>query len=223
MNLTASSHPAIAESRRHGVIAVLRAPSAELAINASEALIRGGIRAIEVTYTTPDTPVVIRRLIDRHGPGLLVGAGTVLSPRQAREAVDAGARFLVSPGTIPAVAEAMIETGAAVMMGALTPTEVMMAVELGADVVKLFPSSLGGPAYLRALRGPFPDVPLMPTGGVTAENMGDWFAAGAFAVGAGGDLTPSSAIAAENWAEIERIAGRFTAARARALAGDDAR
>lgn len=216
--MTISTHPAADESRRLGVIAVLRAPSAEHALEASEALIRGGILALEITYSTPGTPAVIAELVRRHGSHVLVGAGTITTPRQAADAAEAGARFLVSPGTVATVAEAMRETGAAVMLGALTPSEVMTAVELAADVVKLFPASLGGPSYLRTLRGPFPDVPLMPTGGVTAENMGEWFAAGAVAVGAGGDLTPSSAIAAQDWATIENTAARFAAAFASAKA-----
>lgn len=215
-------HPAVIESRRLGVIAVLRAPTSQHALKTSEALIRGGIRALEITYSTPQTPAVIRELCRRHGPDVLVGAGTITNPRQAAEAAEAGARFLVSPGTIPTIAEAMRATGAAVMLGALTPSEVMTAVALDADVVKLFPASLGGPAFLRAIRGPFPEVPLMPTGGVTAENLNEWFAAGAVAVGAGGDLTPAGSIASEDWAAIENTAARFANAWAATKASGDA-
>ena len=202
----------LARARTTGVLAVLRAPSPELALEASEAIIRGGVTGIEVTYSTPDAPAVIRELIARHGDAAYIGAGTVTNPAQAAQAADAGAEFLVSPGTLPALTRAMLDTGRVVMTGALTPTEVMGALELGVDVVKIFPASLGGPAYLGALRGPFPDAPLMPTGGVKPDNLADWFAAGAVAVGAGGDLANGTAIANADWADIEERAARFAAA-----------
>lgn len=206
----------LAATRAAGVLAVLRAPSPEAALSAAEAIIAGGIRGIEVTYSTPDAPAVIRELIRRHGDAAHVGAGTVTTAAQAADAADAGAAFLVSPGTVTHLARAMQETGRLVMTGALTPSEVMTALELGVDVVKIFPASLGGPGYLGALRGPFPDAPLMPTGGVTPDNLGEWFAAGAVAVGAGGDLAAGSAIAASDWADLRRRAERFAAALASA-------
>lgn len=199
-------------TRTSGVLAVLRAPSAELALAASDAIIRGGIRGIEVTFSTPDAPAVIRELIARHGDAAHIGAGTVTTPAQATAAADAGAEFLVSPGTLPHLTSAMLDTGRVVMTGAMTPTEVMQALELGVDVVKIFPASLGGPSYLGALRGPFPTAPLMPTGGVTPDNLSDWFAAGSVAVGAGGDLANSAAIAAGDWADLTARAARFAAA-----------
>lgn len=202
----------LTRARAAGVLAVLRAPSPELALEAAEAIIRGGIPGVEVTYSTPDAPAVIRELIARHGERTYVGAGTVTTPEQADAAADAGAEFLVSPGTLPDLTRAMLDTGRVVMTGALTPTEVMSALSLGVDVVKVFPASLGGPAYLKALRGPFPDAPLMPTGGVTPENLADWFAAGAVAAGAGGDLANGTAIAASDWADLEARAARFAAA-----------
>lgn len=202
----------LARTRATGVLAVLRAPSADAAIDASEALIRGGITGIEVTFSTPDAPAVIRELIARHGDGAHVGAGTVTTREQAEQAAEAGAEFLVSPGTLPDLTRAMLDTGRVVMTGALSPTEVMSALELGVDVVKIFPASLGGPAYLGALRGPFPDAPLMPTGGVKPDNLADWFAAGAVAVGAGGDLASSASIAASDWADLEARAARFASA-----------
>ncbi|MFE2773213.1 bifunctional 4-hydroxy-2-oxoglutarate aldolase/2-dehydro-3-deoxy-phosphogluconate aldolase [Microbacterium resistens] len=202
----------LARARSAGVLAVLRAPSPESALDTAEALIRGGISGIEVTYSTPDAPAVIRELISRHGADAYVGAGTVTTPAEAAAAAEAGAEFLVSPGTRPDLTRAMIETGTVVMTGALTPSEVMEARELGVDVVKIFPASLGGPSYLSALRGPFPDAPLMPTGGVTPDNLAEWFAAGAVAVGAGGDLARGASIAAGDWADIEQRAARFAAA-----------
>ncbi|MCT2223731.1 bifunctional 4-hydroxy-2-oxoglutarate aldolase/2-dehydro-3-deoxy-phosphogluconate aldolase [Microbacterium paraoxydans] len=202
----------LARARTTGILAVLRAPSPELALEASEAIVRGGVSGIEVTFSTPDAPAVIRELIARHGDAAYIGAGTVTTAEQATQAADAGAAFLVSPGTLPDLTRAMLDTGRVVMTGAMTPTEVMGALELGVDVVKIFPASLGGPSYLGALRGPFPDAPLMPTGGVKPDNLADWFAAGAVAVGAGGDLANGAAIANADWADIEQRASRFAAA-----------
>ena len=170
------------------VVAVLRAPDPESALASVGALVAGGVRAVEITYSTPDAAAVVDRLRREHGDDLLVGAGTVTTAAQAVESADAGAQFLVSPGTTEPVAAALRSTGVPFALGALTPSEVMTAVTLGADVVKLFPGSLGGPSYLKALRGPFPDVPLMPTGGVRADNVRAWLDAGAFCLGAGGEL-----------------------------------
>lgn len=191
------------------VVAVLRAPSAEAGIRATDALVAGGITGIEITYSTPDAAAVIREIRRRHGDAVHLGAGTVLEPRQAREAVDAGAEFLVSPGTDAELAGAMLGTGVTVLSGALTPSEVMTALRLGVHVVKLFPASLGGPAYLKALRGPFPDVDFVPTGGVNAANLAEWLAAGAVAVGAGGDLCPAAAMATGDWDTITATARQF--------------
>lgn len=202
----------LSRARATGVLAVLRAPSPELALEASEAIIRGGVTGIEVTFSTPDAPSVIRELIARHGDAAYIGAGTVTTAEQASLAADAGAEFLVSPGTLPTLTRAMLDTGRVVMTGAMTPTEVMGALELGVDVVKIFPASLGGPSYLGALRGPFPDAPLMPTGGVSPDNLADWFRAGAVAVGAGGDLANGASLKASDWADIEQRSARFAAA-----------
>ena len=124
----------------------------------------------------------------------------------------AGAQFLVSPGTQESLTAAMIATGVPVFTGAFTPSEVMSAVRFGVAAVKVFPAALGGPAYLKSLRGPFPDVPFMPTGGVNAANLGDWLAAGAIAVGAGSELCPAAAMAGGRWHEIEATARSFAAA-----------
>ncbi|MFD4653714.1 bifunctional 4-hydroxy-2-oxoglutarate aldolase/2-dehydro-3-deoxy-phosphogluconate aldolase [Streptomyces sp. NPDC058441] len=198
-----------------GVVAVLRAPSPDSALAAVDALVAGGVTGIEITYSTPDAPGVIAQVRERH-PQALVGAGTVLSADQAKAAADAGAAFLVSPGSTPGLVEAMLDTGLTVLSGALTPTEVMAASALGVHAVKLFPASLGGPGFLRALRGPFPDVPLVPTGGVNAGNLRDWFAAGALAVGAGGELCSSADIAAGRWQALTERAQAFAAALAEA-------
>lgn len=205
-------------ARAEGVLAVVRAPSPEAALDTAEAIIRGGITGIEVTFTTPDAPAVIRELIARHGDAAYVGAGTVTTADEATAASEAGAQFLVSPGTIPDLTRAMLDTGRVVMTGAMTPTEVMGALALDVDVVKIFPASLGGPAYLSALRGPFPDAPLMPTGGVKPDRLAEWFAVGSVAVGAGGDLANSVSIAASDWADITARAQRFATGLATARA-----
>ncbi|WP_022927393.1 bifunctional 4-hydroxy-2-oxoglutarate aldolase/2-dehydro-3-deoxy-phosphogluconate aldolase [Patulibacter americanus] len=202
----------LADLRDAGVIATLRAPSVEAALGAVEALIAGGIRAVEVTYTTPNVPEVLRALKERHGDEVLLGAGTLLDVHQAAEAADAGAEYLVSPGLDDELVAAMQATGKVTMAGAMTPTEVMRARRLGVDVVKLFPGSLGGPAHLKALRAPLPDLAYMPTGGVSADNLHEWFAAGAIAVGAGGELCPGASLAEGRYDDIRERAQRFAAA-----------
>ncbi|GHD44505.1 bifunctional 4-hydroxy-2-oxoglutarate aldolase/2-dehydro-3-deoxy-phosphogluconate aldolase [Mycetocola manganoxydans] len=193
------------------VLAVLRAPSPDSALRAADALVDGGVTGLEITFSTPDAPAVIRALDEKYGDRIYVGAGTVTTQEQATRAAEAGAKFLVSPGTRENLTRAMKDTGLIVMTGALSPSEVMAAVEYGTDVVKIFPASLGGPAFLTALRGPFPTVPLMPTGGVSPENIGEWFAAGAIAVGAGSDLVSSAALTAGDWAAITRRAEAYAA------------
>ncbi|MFX4271810.1 bifunctional 4-hydroxy-2-oxoglutarate aldolase/2-dehydro-3-deoxy-phosphogluconate aldolase [Propionibacteriaceae bacterium Y1685] len=202
-----------------GILAVVRAPSREAALRVTDALKAGGVTGIEITYSTPDAAAVISELAEVHGDSILLGAGTVTSPAQAVEAADAGARFLVSPGTTAPVVEAMRATGLTVMSGVMTPSEVMMAQDLGVEVLKLFPASHGGPGLMKALRGPFGEVPMMPTGGVNADNLKDWFDAGAVAVGAGGDLVSGAAMADGDWVAIEEQARRFSAALAEARHG----
>lgn len=204
--------------RRTGVVAVLRAPSAARAIRAVDALVEGGVAGIEITYSTPDVPDVLTAVQRSHGDGVLLGVGTVLEPWQAAQAAQAGASFLVSPGLDERVVSAMLETGATTLAGALTPTEVMRALHLGTHVVKLFPGTLVGPEYLGALRGPFPNLSVVPTGGVSPDNIGAWLRAGALAVGAGGDLVSGADIAAQRWDVIRANAERFMAALAEARA-----
>lgn len=208
--MTKSAGDITGELRRVGVVAVLRAPSSAAAYDAAMALAAGGVRGIEVTYSTPGAAAAIRRIRAAQGSGLLVGAGTVLSAEHVTEAADAGAAFLVSPGNDPEVAAAMRSAGPASCLGALTPTEVMVAWRSGADIVKLFPASLGGPSYLRSLRGPLPHIPLMPTGGVVPANLRAWLDAGAIAVGAGRELCSSALMTARDWSEIERRARAFS-------------
>ncbi|MBC6463208.1 bifunctional 4-hydroxy-2-oxoglutarate aldolase/2-dehydro-3-deoxy-phosphogluconate aldolase [Actinomadura sp. HBU206391] len=194
------------------VVAVLRAPDPSSAVRGVEALVAGGVTGIEITYSTPDAPSVIAEIARRHGDDVLLGAGTVTTPEQAIEAVDAGARFLVSPGSTDELGRAMLATGVTLLLGALTPSEVMRVSALGAHAVKIFPASLGGPGYLRSLRGPFPAVPFVPTGGVNEENVGTWLSAGAVAVGAGGELCSTADLAAGRYGDIEHRARGFAEA-----------
>lgn len=184
------------------IVAVVRAPSPELALEAATVLIENGITSIEITFTTPDAAGAIEKCVQRHGDEALIGAGTITAADQVDAAAAAGAHFLVSPGTDGALAEAMVGTGLLTMTGALTPSEIMSATRHGVHVMKIFPGSLGGPTYLSALKGPFPDLKFMPTGGVSAENLGEWFERGAFAVGAGGDLVSSAALARGDFGDV---------------------
>lgn len=204
-----TGHPLVSTLTADVLVAVVRATDAAGAVRATEALVAGGVRGIEITYTTPGAGEAIAALAERHGEAITLGAGTIRTPEQAAEAVSAGARFLVSPGTQPHLAEAMRETGAALLLGALTPSEVMAALDAGADLVKLFPAGLGGPGYLSGLRGPFPEVAFCPTGGVNPATIPDWLRAGAVALGAGSELCSRALIDARDWDTIERNARRF--------------
>ena len=204
--MTYSKAETLDEIRRIGLSAVLRAPSEALALQMVEALVAGGVRGIEITYSTPNATDVVRALDRIHGSRIVLGMGTVRLPEQVDEARVAGARFIVSPHTKVGLAEAMVGGGLATMIGALSPTEVEEAHARGADIVKIFPASLVGPSYIKSLRGPFPDIAMMPSGGVNAATLGDWLAAGAIAVSAGGELCPV------DWARQ----GRFDAISARA-------
>ena len=194
-----------------GLLAVIRGPSLELTIKMVGALVDGGVSGIEITYTTPNALEVVQSLDKEFGSNIILGMGTLTEPEQAEAAKNAGAIFLVSPHTEVNLAKAMTATGLPVMMGALTPSEVMKAWTLGSDVVKLFPGSLGGPAYMKSLKGPFPDIPMMPTGGVSDKNLKDWFDAGAFAVGAGSNLCPKNLALAGEFSKITDIATNYMA------------
>jgi 2-dehydro-3-deoxyphosphogluconate aldolase/(4S)-4-hydroxy-2-oxoglutarate aldolase len=172
-----------------GLVPIIRARSPSLAIRAAKAILAGGISIIEVTMTVPDAMSVIHSLRAEFGDGVVLGAGTVLDEKTVRSCVDAGADFIVSPGFDAASLAAAHACDVPMMPGALTPTEVMAAWRAGADMVKIFPcSALGGPAYLRALRGPLPQVKYLVTGGVNATTAADYIAAGASALGIGSEL-----------------------------------
>lgn len=192
-----------------GVLAVIRGPSADLTVKMVEALVMGGITGIEITYSTPNAEDVVRTLIKQFGDKILVGMGTLTTPDQSISARKAGANFLVSPVCEPDLVNSMVASGLLNMAGALTPTEILQAHKLGTDVVKVFPGSLGGPSYVKALKGPFPHIPMMPTGGVSSSNVAEWFAVGVVAVGAGSELCPPQLAKDGKFAEITQRARDF--------------
>jgi len=192
-----------------GVVAVIRLQDGSRLRAVVDALAAGGIIALEVTMTVPRAIELIGEIAPALPDGFLVGAGTVVDPDTARAAVQAGARFIVGPVFRPAVIEAARAAGAAAMPGCFSPTEILAAWEAGADVVKVFPATALGPSYFKDLRGPLPQVRLMPTGGVTIENAGEWIKAGAVAIGVGGALVDPKLVAAGNYAAITDRAKRF--------------
>jgi 2-dehydro-3-deoxyphosphogluconate aldolase/(4S)-4-hydroxy-2-oxoglutarate aldolase len=195
-----------------GLIAVIRGPAPDLTLKMVEALVAGGVQGVEITFTTPNAPQVVRTLDQAFGEQIVLGMGTLTEPAQAQEALQAGARFLVSPICDADLGGAMIATLLPVMIGAFTPSEVYQAHRLGSDVVKVFPGSAVGPAYIKALKGPFPYIELMPTGGVNTANVGDWFAAGVFGVGAGSELCPAAWAKEGRFSDITQRATEFVQA-----------
>ncbi|MDZ4784379.1 MAG: bifunctional 4-hydroxy-2-oxoglutarate aldolase/2-dehydro-3-deoxy-phosphogluconate aldolase [Planctomycetia bacterium] len=194
---------------RTGIVAVMRGDDGGLLTEAAAALLRGGVEAIEVTFTVPRAHRVIEQMADALGDRILLGAGTVLDPETARIAILAGAEFIVSPTVNLDVIRLCRRFSKVVMPGALTPTEVLQAWEAGADVVKIFPSDLTGPAYLKALAGPLPQVRLMPTGGVNLETAADFLRAGAFALGVGSSLVDGRSLKDRDFARIETLASEY--------------
>jgi 2-dehydro-3-deoxyphosphogluconate aldolase/(4S)-4-hydroxy-2-oxoglutarate aldolase len=195
--------------RADRALTVVRAERIPDAVELCEALAAGGLGLVELTFTTPD---VLSHVGKAAAAGLPIGIGTVMTAEQARGAVDAGATFLVTPGLRPAVARVATDAGSPVFLGAFTPTEVADAVDLGAAAVKIFPAGRLGPKYLSDLHGPYPDVELLPSGGVSSENAADYLAAGALAVCAGTSVVPPAAVAAGAWSEITDRARTFAAA-----------
>lgn len=185
-----------AEIERVGLVPVLRAQSAAQGHALVEAMLAGGVTVVEVTMTVPGAVELLRALKKQHGSRLLLGSGTVTTAAQAAATIEAGAEFVVSPSLHPEVIAKTKELGKVSIPGALTPTEVITAWNAGADYVKVFPcSAVGGASYLRALRAPFPELQLIPTGGVTQQTAADFLKAGARALGVGADLVNAKAIA----------------------------
>ena len=189
-----------------GIIPVIRATTAEDALFAAEAVLAGGVDVVEITMTVPGATAVVSRIVEMM-PQILVGAGTVLNADAAQRCLDAGAQFLVSPGINLKTLEFAQQKRVLMIAGALTPTEVMSAWEFGADLVKIFPcSQVGGASYIRALKGPFPEIPLVPTGGVNLETCAAFIEAGASALGVGGELILKEAIREKNAGLISGLA-----------------
>ncbi len=191
------------------IVAVVRSTHVGQLTDVAEALMAGGVEVIEITFTVPRAHRVLEQMADRLGDKILLGAGTVLDPETARTALLAGAKFIVSPTLNLDVIRLCQRYDKLVLPGALTPTEVLTAWEHGADIVKIFPSDVTGPPYLKALHGPLPQVRLMPTGGVNLLTAADFLRAGACALGIGGSLVEAEAVAAGNMARIESLARQY--------------
>lgn len=192
-----------------GLLAVLRGSSPELTVKTAEALIAGGVLGIEITYSTPNAEEVVRTLTRKFDNNILLGMGTLTKIGQALSAKEAGAHFLVSPICEENLVKSMVASELLTMAGALTPTEVFQAFSRGSDVVKIFPGLFAGPAYIKALKGPFPYIPMMPTGGVNAGNVAEWFSVGVVAVGAGSELCPPQLARDGKFDEISKRASEF--------------
>lgn len=192
-----------------GLVAIIRAPSGELLVDVAKALLDGGISIIEVTLTVPNALQIIADVNRELGDKIILGAGSVIDSETARAAMLAGAEFIVSPVVKPDVIACCKRYGKAVMPGAFTPTEILAAWELGADVVKVFPADVGGPAYLKAVKAPLPQVRLMPTGGVDLNTLESFWKAGACAVGLGSALVEKDAVARGDMNRIRDLAGQY--------------
>lgn len=195
-----------------GVVAVIRAKSADQLSGITEALLAGGVPSIEVTMSTPKAIAGIEKLADQFGDKAIIGVGTVIDAATARDAIAAGAQFVVSPVTDPEIIATTIRYGKIMIPGAFTPSEILRAWTLGGDVIKVFPSTVLGPGYFKDLLAPLPQLRLTPTGGVDARNAGDWIKAGAVCVGAGSALVSKDALANNDWASITANARAFSEA-----------
>jgi len=192
-----------------GIIPALRVPAPEQALFGAEAVYNAGIPIAEITNTVPDAPGVISRLVQRF-PDMVVGGGTVLNADIARRSLDAGAKFLTSPGLVMEVVEFALKNDVVVFPGALTPSEVIAAWSAGVDFVKIFPCApVGGPVYIRSLKVPLPQIPLIATGGVNQTTTINFILAGATALGIGAELIPKEALASRNEQQIHELAGRY--------------
>jgi 2-dehydro-3-deoxyphosphogluconate aldolase/(4S)-4-hydroxy-2-oxoglutarate aldolase len=196
-----------------GLVVVVRAPKADDSLmKAIEAVCDGGVGAVEITFTVPDAVSVIGRVKEAFGDRVVLGAGTVVNPTDAVAAVNAGAKYVISPGTNANVISISKALGAAAIPGAFTPTEVMGAWSAGADLIKVFPASLGGPALVKALRGPFPHIPFVPTGGVDVVNIPEFIKVGSVAVAVGSNLFDKKMVAAGDYAGLKGRASAFVEA-----------
>ncbi len=202
------SESVFAELAEHRLVAVIRAAHPDWAFGAAQAVIRGGIRLVEVTYSVPDAPSVMHRL---RGANAVIGAGTVLTPDEARAALEAGAQFIIAPNMSPAIAAIAREAGVLYCPGAYTTTEIVAARDHGAHVVKVYPVGVaGGPDYIKVIRDPLPNIPMLAAGGTNLGNVGPFLDAGCVGVGLGGSLADPALAAAGRFDEIEARARAFT-------------
>jgi 2-dehydro-3-deoxyphosphogluconate aldolase/(4S)-4-hydroxy-2-oxoglutarate aldolase len=197
--------------RTSGVIAILRAKSSEQLLGAAEAIRSGGITAIEVTLTTPGALAVIEQAVRHFGELVAFGAGTVLDAESVRAAILAGAQFIVAPTLKAEVIELCHRYSVPVFPGVYTPTEILTAWEWGADMVKVFPASVGGPGFIKAVKAPLPQIEIVPVGGVNLSNTADFIRAGASAVGVGGELLDSKLLETQDWPSLAERARQFVA------------
>jgi 2-dehydro-3-deoxyphosphogluconate aldolase/(4S)-4-hydroxy-2-oxoglutarate aldolase len=193
-----------------GIVPVVRTTSAEAAVKAVEAIYKGGIRAAEITMTVPGAVKALEKVADAFGDRIVLGAGTVLDPETARTCMLAGAEFFVSPNLKISTIEVVKRYSKVALPGALTPTEVLTAWEAGADIVKIFPcGNVGGPKYIKALKAPYPQIEMIPTGGVNLDTAGDFLKAGACAVAVGGELVDGKSIKEGRFDVIEEKARQY--------------
>jgi 2-dehydro-3-deoxyphosphogluconate aldolase/(4S)-4-hydroxy-2-oxoglutarate aldolase len=207
--MTASRTAVVSALEAEGVVAIIRMKEADKLRGVVDALAEGGARALEVTMTVPGAIGTIERLSPSLPEGFILGAGTILDAETARMAILAGARYIVSPVFKPEIIALCHRYDVACMPGCFSPTEILTAWEAGADIVKVFPATALGPSFFKDVRGPLPQVKLMPTGGVTMENAGEWIKAGAVAIGVGTALLDTKAIAAGQWEVITNNARRL--------------
>lgn len=202
----------IREITQSGIVAVIRAGSGEELMNITIALNKGGVKALEITMTSPDAIDVIREANRRMGEHAIIGVGSVLDSETARTAILAGAQFVVSPVFKPEIVTMCRRYSKVCIPGAFTPTEIVAAWEAGADVVKIFPATKLGPGYIQDLKGPLPHIKVTPTGGVSLANTGDFIKAGASFVGVGGALVDKKMVAEQRWDELTELAKKFVRA-----------
>ncbi len=195
-----------------GVIAVVRAKRADQAVPLAEALVAGGVIAVEITMTTPNAIAAIKEASSKLGDRALIGVGTVLDEATCQAAIDAGAQFIVSPICRRELVPLAQKAGKPIMLGSYTPTEAQLAHEAGSDFIKIFPADTLGPNYIKALRAPLPHLKIVPTGGVDLKTIGDFFKAGVAAVGAGSSLISKDVLDKDDWATLTKTAAEFVKA-----------
>jgi len=195
--------------KKLGLLAVIRGSSEEATIRTVDALVEGGVLGIEVTFSTPNAGAVVRAIAKKYGDQIMLGMGTLTCKEHVSIAVDNGSKFVVSPMFDKELVEGFLESGLLSMVGCFSPSEVFHAYQMGADIIKIFPGQLAGPSYIKDLRGPFPNIPFMPTGGVDKDNVAEWFKVGVVAVGAGSNLCPKDLVLKGEYHKITEIAREF--------------